>query len=32
LSLTFSAKKFLALTQLFVLVLTHFLSSFLQDA
>jgi len=32
LSLAFSAKKFLALAQLLVLVLAHFLSSFFQDA
>jgi hypothetical protein len=32
LSLAFSAKKFLALAQLLVLVLAHLLSSFFQDA
>jgi hypothetical protein len=32
LSLTFSAKKFLALAQLLVLMLAHLLSSFFQDA
>jgi hypothetical protein len=32
LSLTFSAKKLLALAQLLVLVLAHLLSSFFQDA
>jgi hypothetical protein len=32
LSLAFPAKKFLTLAQLFILVLAHLLSSFLQDA